>query len=486
MQIKETLSQGLKREFDVIIFADDIEEKLKKRLESIGKRVKIPGFRPGKVPLPLLKQRYKQEALSYVLEQIVESTVQKLVKDNNLKPALKPKVNLKSYEEGKDLGFQVNLEILPVVEEIKLDHLSFEKYVVTIPEENIVSVLENLAKRNRDTHPLKKLRKSKKGDILIIDFEGFIGDELIEGGSGKDHPLELGSGSFIPGFEDQLIDREKGGQVEVKVTFPKDYHEDRYASKPARFDVNIKDIHEAAPIAIDAALAKKLGFDSLELMKEWVKNNLSKNYIAQSFLNTKRHVLDALAERFTFDVPENMVQLEFENIWEQLCRELGIDQGKAANANTKGKDNSKIFEENAGKSEEELRAEYKTIAERRVRLGILLAEIGNRNNITVSNQELMNALMERAREFPGQEREVIDFYRNNESALATLRAPIFENKVVEFILNQSKVTEKAITPEELEKLLTFEEEEAEKKIAAESKKSKTKKPSKKKGTEKEE
>jgi trigger factor len=196
--------------------------------------------------------------------------------------------------------------------------------------------------------------------------------------------------------------------------------------------------------------------------------------------------LDALAERFTFDVPENMVQLEFENIWEQLCRELGIDQGKAANANTKGKDNSKIFEENAGKSEEELRAEYKTIAERRVRLGILLAEIGNRNNITVSNQELMNALMERAREFPGQEREVIDFYRNNESALATLRAPIFENKVVEFILNQSKVTEKAITPEELEKLLTFEEEEAEKKIAAESKKSKTKKPSKKKGTEKEE
>ena len=466
MQIKETLSTGLKREFDVTVPASEVEKKLKTRLENLGKKIKIPGFRPGKVPLDLLKKRYKADVLREVLEDCVESAIKQVIKEKEIRPSLKPSVNLKSYEEDKDLDFEVKMEILPVIDEINLENLSFEKYVVAIPAESISSAIENIAKRSRETKPIEKARKTKKGDIAIIDFEGFIEEAPIQGGAGKAHPLELGSGSFIPGFEDQLIGHEKGAKVEVKVSFPKDYHEERYADKPARFDVTITDIHEATPLSIDEALATKLGFQSLEEMQTLVHNSLASNYEGQTFLNTKRHVLDALADRFTFEIPENMVTMEFDNIWHQLQHELGVDHECASNTNVKKDGPQKSFEELAGKSEEELKKEYKTIAERRVRLGLLLAEIGNRNNLAVTNQELTNALIERAREFPGQEREVFEFYRNNESAMASLRAPIFENKVVEFILEQSTVTEKKVTPEELEKLLMLEEEEAEKKLSS--------------------
>jgi trigger factor len=472
MQIKETLSQGLKREFNIIISASEIEKKLNTRLESIGKKVKIPGFRPGKVPLDLLKKRYKSEALSEVLEECADTGVKQIIKEKEIKPSLKPHVKIKSYEEDKDLDLEVQLEVLPVIEDINLDNLSFEKYVVDVPESAISNVIETIAKRNRETRPIAENRKTKKGDIVIVDFQGFVDDELIENGSGKAHPLELGSKSFIPGFEDQLIGHAKGSRVNVNVTFPDDYHEGRYANKPARFDVLITDIHEADPVSIDEALAKKLGFESLEAMQTFIKDNIQQDYSSHSFMNTKRHVLDKLAERFVFEVPENMINMEFENIWNQLLHELGIDKNQTSNTNLKKGETQKSFEELAGKGEEELRNEYKTIAERRVRLGLLLAEIGNRNNLSVSNQELLNALMAKTREFPGQEREVFDFYRNNSAAMDSLRAPIFENKVVDYILGLSKVTEKKVTPEELDKLLSLEEEEAEKKIASQSEKPK--------------
>ncbi|MBY0291712.1 MAG: trigger factor [Alphaproteobacteria bacterium] len=478
IKIIETLSQGLKRSFEVIIPADQVESKLNDRLAAIGKKVKMPGFRPGKIPLAMLRQRYKAEALSEVMQDCIEKGVQQVLKDNKLTPSLKPKADIKSFEEGKDLTIYVDLEILPTIGDIQLVDLSFEKHIITVPTETISRALENIARQNRETRSLQKLRKTQKGDIVIIDFEGFIEDAPIEGGSGKDHPLELGSGAFIPGFEDQLIDQEKGNKIDVRVTFPKDYHEAHYADKPARFDVTITDIHEADPIEINEALAKKLEFESLKAMEEWIEKNIVKNYSAQSFLNTKRHVLDALAERFTFDVPQNMKDLEFNNIWEQLRKELGIHQDHSANSNVKEKVESNLFEKATGKSEEELRKEYLMIAERRVRLGILLAEIGKRNQISVTNQELLNVLTARAREFPGQEKEVFDFYRNNEAALATLRAPIFENKVIEFILSQGKITEKSITPEALEKLIALEEEEIETQISSKTKKAK--KPSKKK------
>ncbi len=472
MQVKETLSKGLKRAYEVTISAKEIDDKLNKRLETIGKSAKLPGFRPGKIPLQILKQHYKADALSKVLESAVDESVKKILKENDLQPALKPNVEIKSFEDGKDLVVSIDMEILPQIDKIDLNNLSFEKHVVEVPEKNVARVLETLAKRSRTSRPLEKPRKTKSGDIVIIDFKGFIKGKEIDGGSGENHPLELGAGEFIPGFENQLISKEKGDYVEVKVTFPKEYHEAEYANQPARFDVTIKDIHEADPIKIDKALAEKLGFDSVDKMKEAVEKSISKDYEAQSFLSIKRHVLDALSDRFTFDIPQSMIDLEFESIWEQLCRELGIDQSGAANANATEKKSAKSFKDATGKTEEELKREYRTIAERRVRLGILLAEIGKRNSINVTNQELINALTAKTREYPGQEKEVFEFYKNNEQAMASLRAPIFENKVIDFILNQSKVKEKKISPEELEKLLIKEEEEAEKKILSASKKEK--------------
>lgn len=481
MQIKQTLSEGLKRSFQVTFPAKDIELKVNGQLEKIGQKAKIPGFRPGKVPLPILKQRYNAEALSKALDVCVDVAVKQVLKEHDLRPALKPKVEVDSFDQGKDLIFNIALEVIPTIGEVTFDALAFEKYVVEVPEKTVKQVIDNFANRTRETRPITELRKTKKGDVAIIDFEGFIEDKPIEGGKGQNHALELGSGSFIPGFEDQLIDQEKDARLEVKVTFPKDYHEKHYADKPARFDVHLKDIHEVDPAAIDEKLAKKLGFETVKELEEGVKASLEKDYNAQAFISTKRHVLDALAERFTFEVPQNMVEIEFENIWNQLCQELGIDQGNTANANVKDKEGSKTFEEAAGQSEEVLRAEYKLIAERRVRLGLLLAEIGNRNNIAVAQQELINALTARAREFPGQEQQVFDFYRNNESAMAYLRAPIFENKVVEFILSKAKISEKSITPEDLEKLLAKDEEDAEKQILAQVKAEK--KPTKKSAKE---
>ncbi len=480
MKITETLSKGLKRSYKVTILANEIEEKLRTHLENMGKRANIPGFRPGKIPLPILKQHYQADALSRVFEDCIEKSVQQITKDNSIKPALKPKANVETFQDGKDLTFEIDLEVVPTLGEIKLDDLSFVKHVVKVPSEAISNILENFARRNRQTHPLKKDRKTKKGDVVFLDFEGFIGDTPIEGGSGKNHDLELGSGTFIPGFEDQLIGHNKGEHVKVNVTFPKDYHDERYANKAARFEVTIKDVHEADPLKVDDDLAKKLGFESEDAMKTWAEKTLSRDYENQSFFNIKRHVLDELADRFNFEVPQNMVDLEFNNIWAQLCHEIGYDESDAANTNVKGKPGAKSFEEAAGRKEEEVRAEYQAIAERRVRLGILLAEIGNRNNIKVTSQELQQALLTRAREFPGREKEVFDYYRNNESALATLRAPIFENKVIDYILTQSKVTDKTITPEGLQELLEKEEEEAEKKLSTMVKQ--TKKPSKKKST----
>lgn len=477
MQVKNTQSKGLNRAYEVTVTAKEIEDKLNARLESIGKSAKIPGFRPGKIPLQILKQHYKSDALAKVLETLADDSVKKILKDDDLKPALKPKVNIKSFEEGKDLILTIDLEILPKIDKINLDNLSFEKHVVEIPEKNVTHVLETLAKRSRSSRPLEKPRKTKKGDIVIIDFKGFIKDKEIEGGSGQNHPLELGAGEFIPGFEDQLIGKEKGDYVEVKVTFPKEYHEAEYANKEARFDVTINDIHEADPVKIDKALAEKLGFETVDKMKEAVEKSISKDYEAQSFLSIKRHVLDALSDRFDFEIPQSMVDLEFNSIWDQLCHEIGVDHGHdhdhAANTNAKDKKGTKSFKEATGKTEEELRKEYHAIAERRVRLGLLLAEIGNRNSISVTNQELIAALNAKAREYPGQEKEVFEFYKSNESALASLRAPIFENKVIEFILGKSKIKEKKISPEQLEKLLIKEEEEeAEKKIMSASKKEK--------------
>jgi len=461
MQIKELSSKGLKREYSVTVSAGDLATLLKKRLEEIGKHAKIAGFRPGKVPLTILEQRYKGSALKEVLEDCLTKAPKEIVKQFKINPALRPTVSITSYEDGKDLVAQVDAEILPTIEDIQVEGLSFENYVVDVPEKEVDDALAMLTKPYRKTKSLEKARKLKAGDVAIIDFEGSIDKEPIAGGSGTDYHLEIGSGSFIPGFEDQLIGAAKGDKVDVKVQFPKEYHDPQCAEKKAVFKVTLKDIQEYEPLVLDDAFAAELNFGTAKDMRDAVRARIVDDYASQSALNTKRNVLDALSDKFSFEVPEGLVDFEFNSIWAQLLRELRLDP--------KAPHFAKEFEKAAEKPEDELRESYRNVAERRVRLGILIAEIGKRHEIKVTTQELTDALMAKAREFPGQEREVFEYFRTNEDALATLRAPIFEQKVVDFILEKSKVKETKLSPEDFAKALAREEEEAEKKIFSQKK-----------------
>lgn len=450
MQIKETLSKGLKREYNLVIPADYIEKKVELKLTQLGKRAKIAGFRPGKIPMPMLKQRYGMEVLGEALEQAVEDGIETIVKKHDLKPALRPEIDAsEKYQEGKDLTVTVKMECLPEVAEIKLDDMKFEKLEPKVDPKKIDEAILQAGKSHRETKPLAKARKTKAGDIAIIDFDGKVGDEAITGGSATDHPLELGSNTFIPGFEDQLIGHDKGAHVEVKVTFPKEYGESKLAGQEARFQVTIKDIHEPQALEINEDLAKKLGFEGLDKCREAVKGFLSRDDHAMAFMHTKRCVLDALASKCTFEVPGKMIEAEFESIWKQMLREAGLDGADAANKNAK-----KSFEESTGSKEEDLRKEYLGIAERRVRLGLVLADIGQRNKVSVSDHEMTNALIAEARRYPGQEKDVIEYYRKNSQAMAALRAPLFEDKVIEYILSQAKVTTKEVTSEELLKIMS--------------------------------
>lgn len=463
MKIKETLNKGLKREYELVIPADFIEKKLNDRLMKLGKKAKVPGFRPGKVPLPMLKQQYGMEVLGEVLEKSVDDSVNEVIEKNKLSPALRPEIEAKEqYEEGKDLQIIVKMEVLPEVDEIKLDGLKFDKLQPKIDTKKVDEAINDLAKRHRDTKPIEKARKTKKGDIAIIDFEGWIGKKAIDGGKGESHPLELGSGEFIPGFEDQLIGKDKGEKVEVKVNFPEEYGQPDLAGQEARFEVVVKDIHEAEKTKVDDELAKKMGFEDLKSCREAIEGYVTREDRDLAFMHTKRTVLDALEDKCKFEVPDNMVKAEFDTIWHQMLHEADIAHQCSADAANKNDTGSKSFKDATGKSEDELKKEYEAIAARRVRLGLLLADIGKRNEITVSEGELTQALVAEARRYPGQEKEVIDYYRSNSNALAALRAPIFEDKVVDFILSKAKVTDKDVTHDELKAMLESDDEVSEK------------------------
>lgn len=480
MKIKETLNKGLKREYELVIPADFIETKLNARLQKLGKKAKVPGFRPGKVPLEMLKQQYGMEVLGEVLETTVDDGIKKIVQDNKLQPSLRPEIDAKKqYEEGKDLEVTVKMEVLPEVQEVKLDGMKIEKLTPKVDQKKVDQAIDDLAKRHRDTKPIEKARKTKKGDIAIIDFEGWVGKKAIEGGKGENHPLELGSNEFIPGFEEQLIGKDKGEKVEVKLTFPADYGQPDLAGQDARFEVTIKDIHEAEKPKIDDGLAKKMGFEDLKSCREAIEGFITREDKDLAFMHTKRSVLDSLEEKCKLEVPENMVKAEYDSIWHQMLHEAGIGHECSAASANGNKVEGKTFKDATGKTEAELKKEYEAIAQRRVRLGLLLADIGKRNEITVAEGEITQALIAEARRYPGQEKEVIDYYRNNNNALASLRAPIFEDKVVEFILSKAKVTEKEVTHDQLKDLL-----EADDEMPSKSKKESAKKTAEKKTAKK--
>lgn len=453
MQVTETKDEGLSREFTIRVEAKDISEKVDARLGELGKDLTLPGFRPGKAPISLLKKRYGKAVMGEVLEAAVSDSSSQAIAERGLTPAMQPRIEITSFDEGKDLEYRLQVELMPEFEPADFSKISLERVTVKVSDKEVDDALTRIAEQNRRTEPVAKPRKAQAGDVAVIDFVGRTGGEEFPGGAGKDFHLELGSGRFIPGFEEQLIGVKPGDQVTVKVTFPEDYSSQDLAGKDAEFDVTVREIREYVASPVDDAMAGDMGFDNVAALRNAVRENLEREYAGMSRTGLKRQLLDKLAELHDFDVPAGMVDAEFEAIWQQF--EQAREQGQ-------------IDEDDQNKSDDELKEEYRAIAERRVRLGLLLSEVGRRNNVEVGQDEVNRAILAEAQRYPGHQEAVIQHYRNNPQSLAELRAPLFENKVTDFILEMVKVTDRSGTMDDLLK--------AEQGRAEEEKKAKAKKP----------
>jgi trigger factor len=434
MQVKELKNEGLSYELEVTVTAQDIDKHVDERLREVGKTLKVPGFRPGKVPMNILKQRYGKAVLGEVLEIAVNKSTREALEQKGLRPAYQPKIEVTQFDEGKDLTYKMELETLPEVKVMDLKGIKVEKPVAKPTDKAIDEALERIASQSRSTEAVTEDRKTKKGDFLVINFVGRTADDNKEhpGMAAQGSQLELGSGQFIPGFEDQLTGKKKGDKVEVKVTFPTPYHSKDLEGRDAIFDTEIVEIREPVAAKIDDEFAKKFGMDDLAALRNAVSEQMTGEYEQFSRMKLKRALLDVLDDGHSFEIPQGMLDLEYQNIRQQIVmeRQDEVKDGKL---------------DLSAEEEEELNA----IAERRVRLGMILSEIGRANNIQISNQELQRAVIAEAQKYPGQEATVFEYFRKNPHAVDHLRAPVFEDKVVDFILELASVTEKDVGVEDL-------------------------------------
>jgi trigger factor len=460
MQVTETAADGLKREYTITVPAGDLEQEITRRLGEIGQQVRLPGFRPGKVPMQILRTRFGPSVRGEVLQNTLQASSAEAISERKLRPALPPKVDIVSADEGADLEYKMSIELLPEIPEPSFAELDIERLVVEVPEEEVDGAIERIAEQQRKSEVVE--RPAENGDILIVDVEGRIGEKEIPGAGGKDRPIVLGAGSSIPGFEDQLVGATAGERRKVRVTFPADYAVADLAGKDADFDVDVKEVRRRLPIAIDDELGQAVGLENLAELRQELRQRLQRDYDAASRLHLKRSLLDKLAEGHDFPVPPGMVDLEFDNIWRQYEAsretppvvagpEVIPAAGEAgAEAIPSATDGDAIpTAAGPGQNDDAARAEYRRLAERRVRLGLLLAEVGRQNNITVTPDEVNQAITREARRHAGYERQVLDFYRQNPGAIDTLRAPIFEDKVIDFIVELAKIGERKVTPREL-------------------------------------
>lgn len=434
MQVKELKKDGLNHALEVTVGADEIEKMVESRLKDVAKSVRISGFRPGKAPLNIMKQRYGKAVMGEVLESAVNDTSQNALSEKGLRPALQPKIEVKSFDEGKDLVYTMEVETLPEFKLGDFKGLKLERQIAKPDDKSIDEALERIAEQNTKPEAIKGDRASKDGDVLLIDFHGRTAEDNVEhdGMHSHDHALKLGSGSFIPGFEDQLIGKKAGEKVEVKVTFPEQYGAQHLAGRDAIFDVDVKEIQEAKAPKVDDEFAKSLGLDDLKALRDAVAEQIQKEFDQHSRLKLKKVLLDQLDDMHDMDIPPSMLDMEYQNILQQIQVQAGRNP----------QDAEKDIE--AGEKEE-----LKSIAERRVRLGLILAEIGNQNNTTVSDIDLQKAVIAEAQKYPGQEKEVFDYYAKNQQALESIRAPLFEEKVVDYILELAEVKDKEVSIEEL-------------------------------------
>lgn len=437
MEVSEVSSEGLERKFKVTVSANELDEKLTTKLESMKGQVQLKGFRKGKAPVSFLKKMYGKGVMGEIVQEVVSETSSKAFTDRDLQPATQPQPHFHSNMDdviaGKaDLEYDVHAEILPSFEPMDVAKLELVRPVAEVPDGDVNEAIDNLANSQRTYEPRKKTAKAKKDDMVVMDFDGSIDGTPFEGGKGENIDLVIGSGHFIPGFEDQLIGVKAGDDLDVKVTFPEDYGQGDLAGKDAVFAVNIHEVKAPEAVEIDDALAEKLGLKDLADLKEKITENIAEDYKNRSRGHVKRALLDKLDEAHDFELPGSMVDAEFTQIWQQV-------------------ENAERDEEDKDKTEDELKIDYRKIAERRVRLGLVLAEIGKVGKVDVPTEDVQRELINTARQFPGQEREVLEFYQQNPSAMAQIRAPLFEEKVVDYILELAKVKDKTVSKDELMK-----------------------------------
>jgi trigger factor len=442
MQVTETRSEGLRREFKVTLPATELEQRLTSELSTLKDRVRINGFRPGKVPLAHLRRLYGRSVMADVVQSAVNEANRKIVQDNNLKLALEPKIDMsndqaeveKALDAKGDLDFTVAVEVLPTFELADLSDVSVKKLVAPVTDEELETALQRMAAQNRSFADKGEGAEAADGDRVVVDFVGRINGEAFQGGTANDITVELGSNSFIPGFEEQLVGVKAGETRTINVTFPENYGSAELAGKAAEFDVTVKEVQAPGEVTVDDEFAKGFGMESLEKLRDGVRAAIQRDFDAQARRKLKKELLDALDTKYSFELPQGLVDQEFAAVWSQVEADL--------------KNNGRTFADE-GTTEEEARAEYRRIAERRVRLGLVLAQVGSSADIQVTEEEVDRALVERVRQYPGQERQVWEYFQKNPAAKAELRAPILEEKTVDHLLGRINVVEEPTSREEL-------------------------------------
>lgn len=438
MQVTETLAEGLKRELKVVIPASELASRLDTYLDDLKDKVKIKGFRPGKVPAAHLKRLYGRQATAEILNELLNETTRKAVEERNEKPALQPEIDLPDGDAeailsgSADISFKMSYDILPEFELIDFKTVEIERPVVEISDAEIDEQIAQIADNNKPFET--KDGAAEDGDRVLMSYLGKLDGTPFDGGADENGQLVLGSKQFIPGFEEQLVGLKAGDEKVIEVSFPEDYPAKHLAGKAVTFDIVVKEVQAPGEVKIDDDFAKGLGLEGIDKLKEIIRGQIESQYGAMTRQKVKRQLLDKLDEVYTFDLPERLVQSEFDGVWRQVEQDM--------------QRSGKSFEDEET-TEEEARGEYRKIAERRVRLGLVLSEVGEQNQVKVTDEEVQRALYDKVRQFPGQEKQVFDFYRSNPTALASLQAPIYEEKVVDYILELAKVTDKTVTKDEL-------------------------------------
>ncbi len=438
MQVKETQNEGLKRGYEFTLPAAELAAQVDAKLKEAQPEVEMKGFRKGKVPMALLKKQFGPRVLGDAMQEAIDKAMRDHLEQTGDRPAVQPQIEMvggENWKEGDDVVVTVAYEALPEIPAADLSGVELERLIVPASDEQVTEALENLAKNAQNFEDRRKGSKAKDGDQVVIDFKGMVDGEAFEGGTAEDYPLVLGSGSFIPGFEEQLVGAKAGDEIKVEVKFPEEYGAEHLAGKDAVFETTVKAVKAPKAAEIDDELAKKFGADDLEALKAQIRERLEAEYKGAARQVLKRSLLDKLDDLVKFDLPESLVEAEAQQIAHQLWHEEHPEE--------QGHNHGEI----------EATDEHKALAERRVRLGLLLAEIGQKAEITVSDQEMTQAVLQQARQYPGQERAFFEFIQKNPQAQQQLRAPIFEDKVVDHIVEGAKVSDKSVTKDELEKAI---------------------------------